>query len=50
MKTQVFSTALPPEGDVSLYILPRICLNPPFETNFPPFFLGDRVSFEFAEE
>ena len=34
------STALP-AGDVSLFILPGIYLNALFETNFPPFFVGD---------
>jgi hypothetical protein len=29
--------------DVSLFILPRICLNTPFQTNFLPLFLDDCV-------
>jgi hypothetical protein len=28
-------------GDVSLFILPCILLNPPFEINFLPLFLGE---------
>ena len=39
-KGPMSSTALP-AGDVSLYILPGICLKALFETNFSPFFVGD---------
>jgi hypothetical protein len=39
-KDPMSSTALP-VGDVSLFILPGICLNALFKTNFFPFFVGD---------
>jgi hypothetical protein len=47
-KGPMSSTALP-AGDVSLFILPGICLNTLFETNFLPSLLATADSFEFAE-